>query len=181
MWKLKKSKGTIKLIKCKGGISMSVDAVSQLMQQNALQSLYGANSGSDSGNNNIDFSTLLGDVMQTSANKNTDSTVNQAAKAGNDSSSSQSDSLDELEKMFQLQSLQDMSNAYNAADSLGNIDDSSDDSSSDSSLGLSGSDDYQNEMMDSILQLLSQDQNQTSSSTTDGNQIANAASIGNLM
>jgi hypothetical protein len=159
---------------------MSVDAVSQLMQQNALKSLYGNNSSIDSGNN-IDFSTLLGDVMQTSANQNSTSAtkVNGSTKVDSTDTSSQTDKLDELEKLLQLQSLQSMSSAYNTANSLGSIDDSDDDSSS---LGLSSSGDYGNEMMDSIFQLLSQnqDQNQASKSSNVNQNISDALAS-NLM
>lgn len=161
---------------------MSVDAVSQLMQQNALQSLYGGNSNSDYGSN-IDFSTLLGDVMQTSAKENSTSStkVNGSTKVDSTDTSSQTSKLDELEKLLQLQSLQSMSSAYNTADSLGSIDDSDDDDSS-SSLGLGGSGDYSNEMMDSIFQLLSQNQDQNQADgSSNVNQTINAASIGNLM
>lgn len=164
---------------------MSVDAVSQLMQQNALQSLYGGNSNSDYGSN-IDFSTLLGDVMQTSSKENSTSAtkVNGSTKVDSTDTSSQTSKLDELEKLLQLQSLQSMSGAYNTADSLGSIDDSDDDdsSSSDSGLGLSSSGDYSNEMMDSIFQLLSQNQDQNQADgSSNVNQTINAASIGNLM
>lgn len=161
---------------------MSVDAVSQLMQQNALQSLYGGNSNSDYGSN-IDFSTLLGDVMQTSSKDNSTSStkVNGSTKVDSTDTSSQTSKLDELEKLLQLQSLQSMSSAYNTADSLGSIDDD-DSSSSDSGLGLSSSGDYSNEMMDSIVQLLSQNQDQNQADgSSNVNQTINAASIGNLM
>lgn len=160
---------------------MSVDAVSQLMQQNALQSLYGGNSSSASGNN-IDFSTLLGDVMQASANQNsTDATkVNGSTKVDSTDTSSQTSKLDELEKLLQLQSLQSMLGAYNTADSVGSIDDSDDDdsSSSDSGLGLSSSGDYGSEMMNSIFQLLSQNQASNSSNV---NETTNDALASNLI
>lgn len=160
---------------------MSVDAVSQLMQQNALQSLYGTNSSSDSGNN-IDFSTLLGDVMQTSAKENSTGTakVNGSTKVDSTDTSSQTSKLDELEKLLQLQSLQSMSGAYNTADSLGSIDDSDDDSSS--SLESSDSGDYGNEMMDSIFQLLSQNQDQNQASNSSNvNQTTSDALASNLI
>lgn len=156
---------------------MSVDAVAQLMQQNALQNLYGTNSGSNSGND-IDFSTLLGDVMQTSAKENSTSEtkVNGSTKVDSADTSSQTSKLDELEKLLQLQSLQSMSGAYNTADSLGSIDDSDDDSSS--SLGVGNSGDYGNEMMNSIFQLLSQNQASNSSNV---NETTNDALASNLI